>query len=40
MTITDTRPPVPPGNDYNALVRRTEAAVAEVRTMVKGWEGT
>ena len=33
-------PPVPPGNDYNELVRRAEAAVAEVRTMVKGWEGT
>jgi 1-acyl-sn-glycerol-3-phosphate acyltransferase len=32
-------PPIPPGNDYNELVRRSEAAVAEVRTMVKGWEG-
>jgi 1-acyl-sn-glycerol-3-phosphate acyltransferase len=32
-------PPIPPGDDYNALVRRAEAAVAEVRTVVKGWEG-
>ncbi len=32
-------PPIPPGDDYNELVRRAEAAVAEARTMVKGWEG-
>jgi hypothetical protein len=32
-------PPIPPGNDYNGLVRRAEAGVAEVRTVVKGWEG-
>jgi hypothetical protein len=32
-------PPIPPGNDYNDLVRRAEAGVAEVRTVVKGWEG-
>jgi 1-acyl-sn-glycerol-3-phosphate acyltransferase len=33
-------PPIAPGDDYNDLVRRAEAGVAEVRTMVKGWEGT
>jgi hypothetical protein len=32
-------PPIPPGDDYNELVRRAEAGVAEVRTVVKGWEG-
>jgi hypothetical protein len=32
-------PPIPPGNDYNELVRRAEVGVAEVRTVVKGWEG-
>jgi 1-acyl-sn-glycerol-3-phosphate acyltransferase len=31
--------PIPPGDDYNALVAKAEAGVAEVRTMVKGWEG-
>jgi 1-acyl-sn-glycerol-3-phosphate acyltransferase len=33
-------PPIAPGDDYNDLVRRAEAGVAEVRTVVKGWEGT
>jgi 1-acyl-sn-glycerol-3-phosphate acyltransferase len=33
-------PPIAPGGDYNDLVRRAEAGVAEVRTVVKGWEGT
>ena len=32
-------PPIPPGDDYNALVRAAETGVAEVRTVVKGWEG-
>src|SRR5512132_1358193 len=32
-------PPIPPGDDYNELVRRAEAGVAAVRTVVKGWEG-
>ena len=32
-------PPIPPGTDYNELVRKAEAGVAEARTMVKGWEG-
>jgi hypothetical protein len=31
--------PIPPGDDYNALVAKAEAGVAGVRTMVKGWEG-
>lgn len=31
--------PIPPGDDYNALVAKAEAGVAEVRTLVKGWEG-
>ncbi|HET8787570.1 MAG TPA: hypothetical protein VFO47_02330, partial [Actinomycetes bacterium] len=31
--------PIPPGDDYNDLVRRAEAGVAEVRAVVKGWEG-
>ena len=31
--------PIPPGDDYNALVARAEAGVAEVRTVVKRWEG-
>jgi hypothetical protein len=31
--------PIPPGDDYNALVRKAEAGVAQARTMVKGWEG-
>ena len=32
-------PPIPPGDDYNELVAKAEAGVAEVRTVVKGWEG-
>jgi 1-acyl-sn-glycerol-3-phosphate acyltransferase len=32
-------PPIPPGDDYNELVKKAEAGVAEVRTVVKGWEG-
>ena len=32
-------PPIAPGDDYNDLVRKAEAGVAEVRTVVKGWEG-
>jgi 1-acyl-sn-glycerol-3-phosphate acyltransferase len=31
--------PIPPGDDYNALVGKAEAGVAQVRTVVKGWEG-
>jgi 1-acyl-sn-glycerol-3-phosphate acyltransferase len=31
--------PIPPGDDYNQLVRKAEAGVAEVRTVVKRWEG-
>ena len=31
--------PIPPGNDYTALVGKAEAGVAQVRTVVKGWEG-
>src|ERR671919_690452 len=31
--------PIAPGDDYNALVAKAEAGVAEVRTVVKGWEG-
>src|SRR5215213_2778421 len=31
--------PIPPGDDYNALVAKAEAGVAAVRTVVKGWEG-
>jgi 1-acyl-sn-glycerol-3-phosphate acyltransferase len=31
--------PIAPGDDYNALVAKAEAGVAEVRTLVKGWEG-
>ncbi len=29
--------PLPPGDDYDDLVRRTEAAVAEVKTVVERW---
>jgi 1-acyl-sn-glycerol-3-phosphate acyltransferase len=32
-------PPIPPGDDYNELVRKAEAGVAEAQKMVKGWEG-
>jgi 1-acyl-sn-glycerol-3-phosphate acyltransferase len=32
-------PPIPPGDDYGALVAKAEAGVAEVRTVVKRWEG-
>src|SRR4029450_13063460 len=31
--------PIAPGDDYNDLVRKAEAGVAQARTMVKGWEG-
>jgi 1-acyl-sn-glycerol-3-phosphate acyltransferase len=31
--------PIPPGHDYNALVRKAEAGVAQARTVVKRWEG-
>jgi 1-acyl-sn-glycerol-3-phosphate acyltransferase len=31
-------PPIPPGDDYNELVRKAEAGVAEARTVVKRWE--
>jgi 1-acyl-sn-glycerol-3-phosphate acyltransferase len=31
--------PIPPGDDYNALVAKAEAGVAELRTVVKRWEG-
>jgi 1-acyl-sn-glycerol-3-phosphate acyltransferase len=31
-------PPIPPGDDYNALVRKAEAGVAAARTVVKRWE--
>jgi hypothetical protein len=31
--------PIPPGDDYNAMVAKAEAGVAQVRTVVKGWEG-
>jgi 1-acyl-sn-glycerol-3-phosphate acyltransferase len=32
-------PPIPPGDDYTELVRRAEAGVAEVGSLVKRWEG-
>jgi 1-acyl-sn-glycerol-3-phosphate acyltransferase len=32
-------PPIPPGDDYNELVRKAEAGVAAARTVVKRWEG-
>jgi 1-acyl-sn-glycerol-3-phosphate acyltransferase len=32
-------PPIPPGEDYNELVRKAEAGVAAARTVVKRWEG-
>ena len=31
-------PPIPPGEDYNELVRKAEAGVAAARTVVKRWE--
>jgi 1-acyl-sn-glycerol-3-phosphate acyltransferase len=31
-------PPIPPGDDYNELVRKAEAGVAAARTVVKRWE--
>jgi len=31
--------PIPPGDDYTALVRKAEAGVAEVEAVVKRWEG-
>jgi 1-acyl-sn-glycerol-3-phosphate acyltransferase len=30
--------PIPPGDDYNELVRKAEAGVAAARTVVKRWE--
>jgi 1-acyl-sn-glycerol-3-phosphate acyltransferase len=32
-------PPIPPGDDYNELVRKAEAGVAEAQAVVKRWEG-
>jgi 1-acyl-sn-glycerol-3-phosphate acyltransferase len=32
-------PPIPPGDDYDELVRKAEAGVAAARTVVKRWEG-
>ena len=29
--------PIPPGNDYGERVRRTEAAVAELKAVVERW---
>lgn len=31
-------PPIPPGDDYDDLVKRAEAAMAEVQAVVKRWE--
>jgi 1-acyl-sn-glycerol-3-phosphate acyltransferase len=31
-------PPIPPGDDYNELVRKAEAGVAAARAVVKRWE--
>jgi 1-acyl-sn-glycerol-3-phosphate acyltransferase len=31
-------PPIPPGNDYNELVRKAEEGVRAARTVVKRWE--
>jgi 1-acyl-sn-glycerol-3-phosphate acyltransferase len=31
-------PPIPPGDDYDALVKRAEDAMAEVQALVKRWE--
>jgi hypothetical protein len=32
-------PPIPPGDDYDELVKKAEAGVAGARTVVKRWEG-
>jgi 1-acyl-sn-glycerol-3-phosphate acyltransferase len=31
-------PPIPPGDDYDELVKKAEAGVAEAQTVVKRWE--
>jgi len=31
--------PIPPGDDYNVLVAKAEAGVAQARAVVKRWEG-
>ena len=31
-------PPIPPGDDYNGLVRKAEAGVADAQAVVKRWE--
>jgi 1-acyl-sn-glycerol-3-phosphate acyltransferase len=31
-------PPIPPGDDYNELVRKAEEGVRAARTVVKRWE--
>ncbi len=33
-------PPIPPGNDYDELVKKAEAGVALAQTVVKRWERT
>jgi len=33
-------PPIPPGNDYNELVKKAELGVEQAQAMVKRWEGT
>jgi 1-acyl-sn-glycerol-3-phosphate acyltransferase len=33
-------PPIPPGEDYDELVKKAEAGVAEAQTVVKRWERT
>ena len=33
-------PPIPPGDDYDELVKKAEAGVAEAQTVVKRWERT
>jgi 1-acyl-sn-glycerol-3-phosphate acyltransferase len=32
-------PPIPPGNDYDELVKKAEAGVAGAQSVVKRWEG-
>ncbi len=32
-------PPIPPGNDYDELVKKAEAGVALAQSVVKRWEG-
>jgi 1-acyl-sn-glycerol-3-phosphate acyltransferase len=32
--------PIPPGNDYNELVKKAELGVEHAQAMVKRWEGT